>query len=351
MAHAQRLEVEVRTMKSKIKQLEDALASAQLNSNQSQEVSALHIKSPQDYPSSISAQPSFDEVDEAVSSMGPFSIGTGEKGKHQTSFIASEVSFFVTFPPCSFFFDFPLLLVLNPYAHGKPFLTLCLFVVNIGPQEEELDESTQPETHPSNLGLSPELVELTVAFPYGIRDCKYSKILFAPFMPSRRTVLHFVDLYYQGASWLLVGFHSLLCPQLTRSFFLRYEPVSREDFDTLMLSTIYGIEETASLDAIHPHRLSVFFVILATGATFDDNASFAAEQFHALSTAALSLLSIADTVSLPTLQALFLLCYYTYTTKAPTDESRWLLFGVCTRAAQMVHLVWLSRSMLIWSCS
>jgi hypothetical protein len=140
--------------------------------------------------------------------------------------------------------------------------------------------------------------------------------------------------------WL---FH-LPCLRLT-SIILRYEPMTRVEFETTIVNPIYGVEEDQSLENIHPHRLSVFFIILAIGASSDENGDFVAAKFHALAAAALSLGSILKTVTLCSLQALFLMVYYGYFSKPATDETRYLLFGACTRAAQHVrHMLYYPRN-------
>jgi hypothetical protein len=91
MAHAQRLEGEVRSMRSKIKQLEDALAKAQQNSNPAQDVSSLHTRSPQDFNSSIPTQPGFNEVDDLGA--GSYPAGVSSPTKEYGIFAGSGVSF------------------------------------------------------------------------------------------------------------------------------------------------------------------------------------------------------------------------------------------------------------------
>lgn len=94
MAHAQKLEAEVKTMKSKIKELQTALASAQRATppNTHGSTSFLTSKSPQDCDPDLSMHPNYAEVDEITTEMGSVSIGSDGQTKYHGSFAGSEVS-------------------------------------------------------------------------------------------------------------------------------------------------------------------------------------------------------------------------------------------------------------------
>jgi len=83
MAHAQRLEVEVKMMRSKVKQLEDALASARASGGRDET----------DFfnPSSPPMPGAFEDVEEVAESIGSFSIGSDGAGKYHGRFAGSEV--------------------------------------------------------------------------------------------------------------------------------------------------------------------------------------------------------------------------------------------------------------------
>ena len=85
MAHAQRLEVEVKMMKSKVKQLEDALASARTSGSRDE----TDIFS----PSSPPMPGAFEDVEEVAESIGSFSIGSDGAGKYHGRFAGSEVRY------------------------------------------------------------------------------------------------------------------------------------------------------------------------------------------------------------------------------------------------------------------
>jgi len=85
MAHAQRLEVEVKVMRSKVKQLEEALASARASGGRDE----TDIFS----PSSPPMPGAFEDVEEVAESIGSFSIGSDGAGKYHGRFAGSEVRY------------------------------------------------------------------------------------------------------------------------------------------------------------------------------------------------------------------------------------------------------------------
>jgi hypothetical protein len=105
-----------------------------------------------------------------------------------------------------------------------------------------------------------------------------------------------------------------------------------------IISPIYGNAGIANLDTIHSHRLSVFFILLASGCTYDSqpSATLRAEQYYALSRAALSLDPILQEATCATVQALFMMVRFIYNTDRTSNETRWILTGLCTRVAHIV---------------
>ncbi|KZT27831.1 hypothetical protein NEOLEDRAFT_1059670 [Neolentinus lepideus HHB14362 ss-1] len=186
------------------------------------------------------------------------------------------------------------------------------------------NEMARKNKDPKYLGLPFELSELANSFPFGLRDCTYTKQHFIPFLPKREQTLRLADLYYGHAAWM-------------------YDPIMRDEFmGDIMPAIQFDSSGTAiSLDSLHPHRLSVFFMVLATGTLFDDtidSAIIVAEQYHALACAALSLKSILDEASTTAVQALFMLFHFVFLSDRAGNERRWLLVGICTRVAQIIGL-------------
>lgn len=117
---------------------------------------------------------------------------------------------------------------------------------------------------------------------------------------------------------------------------------------TTIISPIYGTTGLANPIALHSHRLSVFYGILATGVVYDTHpaAALFQEQYHALARAALSLDPIWQEATSATVQALFVLMRYTYTVDRTSNEYRWLLGGLCTRVGQMVRAYFICHPVL-----
>ena len=122
-----------------------------------------------------------------------------------------------------------------------------------------------------------------------------------------------------------------------------YNPVPYEDFMDELIDKIYGPTNMPSLGNIHPHRLALFFGIMAIG--HQRSVEFAtagglnlnAERYYVLACAALSLAPIIAEAMCATVQALFLvLCYLGCGTRRACEES-WLLIGVMARVGFRVR--------------
>ena len=88
MAHAQRLEVEVKMMRSKVRQLEEALINVRTSGGRDETV----IFS----PSSPTMPSAFEDVEEAAESIGSFSIGPYGAEKYHGKFAGSEVRYLMS---------------------------------------------------------------------------------------------------------------------------------------------------------------------------------------------------------------------------------------------------------------
>jgi hypothetical protein len=119
-----------------------------------------------------------------------------------------------------------------------------------------------------------------------------------------------------------------------------------------IFNPIYGSTGFTSLYGVHSHRLSVFFILLASGTTFEthSSASMLAEQYHSLARGAFALDSILQEATCAAVQALFMMMRFLYSSDRASSETRWLLNGLCTRVAQTVRLrVFLYRLALLHS--
>jgi len=97
-------------------------------------------------------------------------------------------------------------------------------------------------------------------------------------------------------------------------------------------------EDCPSLESLHPHQISVFFSLLATGSLAESRASSTtiSRQYHSLAQAAFSMVPISNEVDIATIQALFLIIRYLFHTDRSSIEERWILTGITIRLAQRV---------------
>lgn len=176
------------------------------------------------------------------------------------------------------------------------------------------EEETNPPQRFSQLNLPFELVQLSNAFPFGLRSCPHDNTLFVSYLPSHEKATHLVDLYYKNVAWM-------------------YDPVVRQDFLTTILNPLYGTPGFANLKYIHSDHLTIFFVALAEGASFDSHpaAQTTSHQYYTLARAAFSLSQISDKATTATVQALFMLIRLLYNFDPKWNEKRWLLLGICAK--------------------
>lgn len=106
-----------------------------------------------------------------------------------------------------------------------------------------------------------------------------------------------------------------------------------------LLDMIYG-SGYPIIDIIHPHKLSVFFSIMAQGLAFsrETSVSLVQEQYHSLACALISLEPITRGVTCSTVQAFYLIVRFLNTTVRTAAEDCWIIFGVCVRVAQVMGL-------------
>ena len=119
----------------------------------------------------------------------------------------------------------------------------------------------------------------------------------------------------------------------------RFDPVPRGDFEQAILEPLYSSTDGAiSLIHFEPHRLSVFFMILGTGALFDSHPSARtiAEQYHAFACATFSLESVVGGATCASVQAILMMSHFLFLTDRSGNERRWLLNGLCTKVIHMV---------------
>ncbi|KAG1746653.1 uncharacterized protein EDB91DRAFT_1118207 [Suillus paluster] len=285
MAHAQRLSGQVKSMTTRIKELEEALAESQRSNRGESEPHPLLKAPPHEHAELPELQTIYDdEVRDVSESIGSLSIDVNGRTKYHGESAGSEY-----FQP--------------------------LFL------PDGCSSQQSGPTDPKFLGLPFEIIDLCNAYPFGLRDSQYTKFLFLPFLPARERALQLAELYYQNVAWL-------------------NDPITRDDFMTNILTPLYGHTGSPNINSIHSHRLSVFFILLASGVLYEQSPSSGvlAEQFQALSRAALSLDPIHQDATCATVQALLMSFTHIYHSDRTNNEGRWLLMGVVTRVAQLIGL-------------
>jgi hypothetical protein len=148
---------------------------------------------------------------------------------------------------------------------------------------------------------------LVNAFPLGSGSHTHSKNLLIPYIPTRDQASKLSNLYY---TYIILSVSLMIhLPTLFMLFcFRRYKPVLQEDYQAIA-DAVYDTSGVPNLDGVHCHALSVFFVVMCFG-SLHDGAHRAAEQYHALACAAVSLQPLIHQRSYHLVQALFLINLY-----------------------------------------
>ncbi|KAI0285848.1 fungal-specific transcription factor domain-containing protein, partial [Russula aff. rugulosa BPL654] len=293
MARAQRLKEQVQTMSTRIKELETALANVQ---NGSLPLPALKTGSLQDHePHAVEYERELDRVSESVGSLAINSEGKAQYygASAGPEHLMPEVCSVLSSAPC----------ILKQVSY------------------QGFDASTTRTIQdPKDLGLPREILELVYAFPLGFRDRAYMIADFARYIPYRERAIELADLCYEHATWLI-------------------DPVQRGDFDNTIMEPLYvSVHDPVPLANFEPHRLSLFFIVIAIGALFDSHPSarIIGEQYHAFACATFSLESIADGATSASIQALFMMAHFLLLTDRSGGERRWLIIGLTCRVIHMV---------------
>ncbi|KIY70299.1 hypothetical protein CYLTODRAFT_371232 [Cylindrobasidium torrendii FP15055 ss-10] len=173
----------------------------------------------------------------------------------------------------------------------------------------------------SRLDLPYELVHLVNSFPFGLKDCNYTKSIFVQYMPTQERAMYLADLYYKNSAWM-------------------YDPIIQQDFLLNVLTPIYFAPGFANIDSVHSHKLSIFFMMMADGSLHDigEDTHLMGEQYYALAQAALSIEPLLLEVTSATVQVLFMMCRFIYNSDRRSNEARWVIHGLAARLAQTIGL-------------
>ena len=123
-------------------------------------------------------------------------------------------------------------------------------------------------------------------------------------LPSLEVARSLSAIYYKHAAWMFVDLVIRFC-SLRLNFFIRYCPVPEDDFFESILRPLY--ESVNALEPLAPHRMAVFWMVLAIGALVDlDRQAHSpdAMKLYHYGRAALSIDSVLEEQSITGIQAL-----------------------------------------------
>ncbi|EKM49978.1 uncharacterized protein PHACADRAFT_213749 [Phanerochaete carnosa HHB-10118-sp] len=277
-SHAQKLGEQVTNMSAKIKELESALATAHLQ-----------IQTQSDPPEDAAAKKGCTGSRRRSYGVGAGSLAINSEGLARYYGDTSESEYFFGLLP-----------------NGGGYTTYY---------EPDLQE----------LNLSPEIILLYNAYPFGLRSRLYTKNIFISYLPRREEAMQTIEIFYDRFGFL-------------------HNPVSYEDCMEDLIGSIYGSSNVPSVEHVHPHKLAVFLGILAIGhqrsVDFETSQglNLNAERYYVLSCAALCLTPIMAEAMCATVQALFLVDRYVWSSTRRACEELWLLIGVMARVALRIGL-------------
>ncbi|TRM60171.1 hypothetical protein BD626DRAFT_505706 [Schizophyllum amplum] len=145
LAHSQRLGDHVKTLQSRVRELEAALAASQDDHP---------LLQPEQVPSAE------DDMQRVASSIGMLSIGSDGQARYQGDTAATE------------------------------------FISDL------LNEEENDVFNVHALGLPTEIIDLINAFPFGLKHPSMKKDIFLPFVPTRERAEELVRLYYEHEAWM-----------------------------------------------------------------------------------------------------------------------------------------------------
>ncbi|KAL6303466.1 hypothetical protein BKA93DRAFT_734813 [Sparassis latifolia] len=131
-----------------------------------------------------------------------------------------------------------------------------------------------------------------------------------------------------------------ICSQAQQNAFWHYSPDASESFMPNLLHSVYN----APLQALLPHRLSLFLMILAIGTMVDlkedqDRARHDAERYHQLARAAMCETMVIDDPSFDAINSLFFMVWYLlmFSYHKKSIEHAWGIMGLLAKLAQGVN--------------
>lgn len=107
-----------------------------------------------------------------------------------------------------------------------------------------------------------------------------------------------------------------------------------------VITPIYGSTGYATVNTVHPHRLSIFFILLASAISSEETSAnlMMAERYSSLARAAFSLDPFVLHSTCATVQVLLMMIRFEFNWDPLTYETRWILTGLSSRISQVVSI-------------
>ncbi|KAE9383968.1 hypothetical protein BT96DRAFT_692711 [Gymnopus androsaceus JB14] len=168
--------------------------------------------------------------------------------------------------------------------------------------------------------LPNDLPWLVHSFPFSAPVDISTRQKLIGFLPGISVARRYYQNYYRYGAW-------------------HYSPISEIEFRTTIFQPWYEPVNNLYDDPLGAHRLSVLFIILALGCLLDLEGQFPspeAKRYYQLSKASIALMSVLDSPSLSTIQALLLILYYMLLDNI--HDSRYAIMGLVTKLTHAAGL-------------
>ncbi|KAL5537067.1 hypothetical protein ACEPAF_890 [Sanghuangporus sanghuang] len=284
----------VRRLKSRVRDLEDALAKTQAQISP-QPHPLLEGREPSNEPDPEQCKEEEDEVDEASQLVGSLSIGEQGQARFHGQSSASE-----------------FLQTLLPNSEDDPLRTL----------------------HPHNMyryGLPQSIIDLINAFPFSIvTPAQEVKAEILSYLPNHNKALAIALLYFEHVNCL-------------------YQVLQQDKFVSHLFEVLLGSTQGLTVgEKLHSHQLAVIYLVLAIGSILSEDVNDRAEseKYYLAACAAMSISPIVKEATGAAVEALFLMVQYFNRIDSPACDRQWLWSGVMFRLAYSIGL---QRDPGIWN--
>lgn len=349
----------VRSLKSRVRELEDALGKTQAQLSP-QPHPLLEGRDPSNEPDTIPACDEVkDEVDEASQLVGSLSIGEQGQARFHGQSSASEVAW-SDLGLCVF--------QSNLLCFQSSFFKHCFRCVTSSSVEVDMviflsnhqnsEDDPLRILHPPNTyhyGLPQSIIDLINAFPFCcVTPEPEVKAEILRYLPNHNKALAITLVYFEHAGCSYVQFTLVVSAKSHALFSMirRYQVLQQDKFVPLLFDVL--LQSTRGLtvgEKLHAHQLAVIYLVLALGSILSEDPNDRAEsqKYHLLASAAMSMSPIVKEATSPAVEALFLMIQYFNHVDSPACDRQWLCSGVMLRLAYSVSGPWIHRVMNLTS--